>query len=140
MLAGEFADEFFLAGRLIFGVPLFLFGVYHFMEHDNLTDYAAAHGVPMASFNVIATAVMLLLGSAGLILGVYPVVAAGMLAVFFLVVTAFMHRFWEEEDPEQREHEMVNFLKNIMLLGTSLIFIALSGTDWSYAINVGFFV
>lgn len=140
MLDGGTAAEFFLFGRILFGLPLFYFGLYHFTEHENLTDYAAAHGVPMASFNVIATGVMLAIGSAGLVLGVYPVVSAGMLAVFFLVVTAFMHRFWEEDDPEQREHEMVNFLKNVTLLGVAIMFIGLAATDWAYAINAGMFI
>jgi len=140
MLGGSPAAEFFLLGRLFFGLPLLFFGIYHFMEYDNLTDYAAANGVPMASFNVIASGVMLILGSAGIILGVYPVLAAGMLAVFLVVVTAYMHRFWEENDTEQREHEMVNFLKNITLLGVSVMFIGLAGMDWSYAINAKLFV
>ena len=45
---------------------------------------------------------MLVLGGLGIILGIYPVIAAGMLAVFFIGVTPTMHDFWNAPEDEQQ--------------------------------------
>jgi len=75
--------------------------------------------------------VILVLGGLGIVFGVYPVVAAGMLAVFFLVVTPFMHDFWAVTE-DQRQGEMTHFLKNVELLGASLIVLVIAGETWGY--------
>ena len=48
-----------------------------------------------------------------------------------------MHDFWSVDDPEQRQAEMTNFLRNATLFGIALVFIALNGTAWPYALIVG---
>ena len=35
-------------------------------------------------------------------------------------VTLQMHRFWEEADPQKRQGEMINFMKNVALVGAAL--------------------
>jgi Pyruvate/2-oxoacid:ferredoxin oxidoreductase gamma subunit len=35
-------------------------------------------------------------------------------------VTLQMHRFWEEADGQKRQAEMVNFMKNMALVGAAL--------------------
>lgn len=37
----------------------------------------------------------------------------------------------------QRQAEMTNFLKNASLFGAALVFVALSGNAWPYALNLG---
>lgn len=44
---------------------------------------------------------------------------------------------WLVDDPEQRQAEMTHFLKNVTLFGAALVFVALSGTIWPYALSVG---
>ncbi|SEP09004.1 hypothetical protein SAMN04487948_113115 [Halogranum amylolyticum] len=59
------------------------------------------------------------------------------IALFFLGVTPVMHDFWSVDDPQQRQAEMTNFLKNATLFGAALVLVALSGTAWPYALNIG---
>ena len=92
--------------------------------------------MPAARFGVIASGILLLLGGLGIILGVYPIIAAGMLAVFFVLVTPVMHDFWAAPEAEQQD-EMVDFIKNVELLGASLVFLVLGGETWAYALNIG---
>ena len=125
-----------LVGRLLFGGLLAFQGLNHFMNTDEMAGYAGSKGVPAARFGVIASGVMLLLGGLGILLGVYPIIAAGMLAVFFVLVTPVMHDFWAAPEEEQ-QNEMVNFIKNVELLGASLVFLALGGETWGYALNIG---
>ncbi len=44
---------------------------------------------------------------------------------------------WTVEDPEQRQSEMTDFLKNATLFGAALVLVAFCGTAWPYALNIG---
>lgn len=124
-----------LAGRLLFGGLLIYQGFNHFVATEMMAGYASSKGVPAATFGVVASGVVLVLGGLGIVLGVYPVVAAGMLAVFFLLVTPFMHNFWAVPEDQQQD-EMTHFFKNIELLGASLLVLVLAGEPWGYALNI----
>jgi uncharacterized membrane protein YphA (DoxX/SURF4 family) len=125
-----------LGGRVLFGGFLAFAGLNHFMNAGEMSEYASQKGVPMAGFGVITTGTMLVLGGLGILLGMYPVIAAGMVATFFVAVTPIMHDFWAVPE-EQHEDELTNFLKNIELLGAALVFLALGDQVWGFALNIG---
>ncbi|MEZ3116925.1 DoxX family protein [Halobaculum sp. MBLA0147] len=127
-----------LVGRVAFGGFLAFAGLNHFLNADQMTGYAASKGIPAPGFGVIASGAMLVLGGLGVLLGVYPVLAAGTLATFFVVATPTMHDFWAVSDAE-RQSEFTNFTKNVELLGASLVFLALGGQEWAFALGVGVF-
>lgn len=99
---------FLLIGRILFGGVLAYIGLSNFTDSSEMAEYAQSKGVPAASFGVIVSNVLLVLGGVGILLGVYPMIAAGMVAVFFLLVTPMMHDFWAVP-AEQRENEMAHF-------------------------------
>jgi len=45
-----------------------------------------------------------------------------------------MHAFWSDHDPMQRQIDIVNFGKNIGLLGSSLMFLAVP-RPWPYSVE-----
>jgi uncharacterized membrane protein YphA (DoxX/SURF4 family) len=125
-----------LVGRLLFGGFLAFAGLNHFLNAGEMSEYAAAKGVPAAGFGVVASGVLLVGGGLGLLVGAYPVLSAGMIATFFLVVTPVMHDFWAVPE-DQQEEELTNFLKNAELFGAALVFLALGDQVWGFALNVG---
>jgi uncharacterized membrane protein YphA (DoxX/SURF4 family) len=125
-----------LGARVLFGGVLAFSGLNHFLNTAEMTEYAAAKGVPAAGLGVITSGTMFVLGGLGLALGVYPVVSAGMLATTLLVVTPMMHDFWAVPE-EETETELTQFLKNSALFGASLVFLALGDQAWGFAVNVG---
>ena len=127
----------FLVGRLVFGVLLGFMGLNHFTGLDGMSGYAAAKGIPAPRLAVIGSGLMLIAGGLAIALGVYPLVGAAAIALFFLGVTPVMHDFWTVDDPEQRQSEMTDFLKNATLFGAALVLVAVSGTAWPYALNIG---
>lgn len=127
----------FLVGRLVFGAVLGFMGLGHFTGLDGMSGYADAKGIPAPRLAVIVSGLMLIVGGLAIALGVYPLLGAAAIALFFLVVTPVMHDFWTVDDPEQRQSEMTNFLKNATLFGAALVLAALSGTTWPYALNIG---
>ena len=126
----------FLLGRVLFGAVLAFMGVNHFLNVDGMTGYADAKGLPAPRLAVVFSGGMLLFGGLGVAVGAYPTLAAGAIALFLLVSTPTMHDFWAVPE-EQQQAEMTNFLKNVALLGGALVFLALSGSTWPYAVGIG---
>jgi uncharacterized membrane protein YphA (DoxX/SURF4 family) len=130
--------EFMLVGRILLGV-LFLYNGYnHFADYEGRVGYSEYKGIPAPSLSVISSGVVLVLGSLGVILGVYPVISAGALAVFLIVATPLFHNFWAATG-EDRQNELNHFLKNVGLLGGTLVLLSTGGDAWTYAVGIGLF-
>ena len=110
-----------LAGRAIFGGYFLYSGLNHFLKQDMLTEYARAKGVPAPAAAVAGSGLLLLAGGLSILTGTRPKMGAGLIATFLLGVSPQMHAFWNESEPERRMHEMVNFTKNMALVGATLI-------------------
>lgn len=109
-----------LLGRIIFGGYFLSSGINHFLETQMMSGYAASKGVPMPTIAVLVAGALIVAGGALVLLG-YKVRWAAWLIILFLVpVTFMMHNFWAV-DPEMKQSEMINFMKNIGLIGASLM-------------------
>ena len=125
-----------LVGRVLLGGVLAFMGLNHFFQTDGMAGYAEAKGVPFPRAAVLFSGGQLAFGGVLLAVGAYPVLAAGALASFFVVVTPMMHDFWAVPE-DQVQDEMTGFLKNVGLLGASLLVLALAGQEWAYAVGLG---
>lgn len=123
-----------LAGRLLFGGLLAFMGLNHFRNLESLSAYTESQGIPMPRAAVIGTGLLLAGGGLSIALGAYPMIGTALLVVFFLGVTPTMHGFWEVDDPQQRQQEMNDFLKNLSLLGGSLVLLAISHLQWPFTV------
>lgn len=110
----------FLLGRLIFGGFFLYNGINHLQQRKHLAQYAQAKHVPMPDAAVAGSGIALIIGGASLLLGVKPKLGAAAIAGFLLGVSPVMHDFWKAEDPNQRQNDMINFMKNMALLGGAL--------------------
>jgi|HubBroStandDraft_5_1064220.scaffolds.fasta_scaffold16467_3 putative oxidoreductase len=66
-------------------------------------------------------------------LGVLPRLSALVLAGTLVPTTLAGHRFWEQEDPEERARQRIHFLKNVTIMGGLLIAAADTGGSPSLA-------
>jgi uncharacterized membrane protein YphA (DoxX/SURF4 family) len=110
-----------LAGRVIFGGYFLYNGINHFLNRKMLADYARSKDVPAPDLAVTASGLLILAGGISILAGVQPKIGAGLITTFLLGVSPQMHAFWKEEDPQQHMNEMVNFTKNMALVGASLL-------------------
>ncbi len=111
----------FLLGRLLYGGYFVYNGINHlFLNPDALTGYAGSKGVPEPQVAVSGTGVMMLLGGTSVLLGYQPKIGTVLIMTFLLGVSPQMHDFWAIEDPGQRMNDMVNFTKNMALVGATL--------------------
>jgi len=107
-------------GRTIFGGYFAYNGVNHLQHRDGMGQYAAAKGVPKPELAVQATGALLLAGGLSVAAGLKPRQGLAALIAFLIPVSLQMHRFWEEQDGQQRQSEMINFTKNMALVGAAL--------------------
>jgi uncharacterized membrane protein YphA (DoxX/SURF4 family) len=82
---------------------------------------ATQAGVPFANILVPAAAVMAAVGALSILLGFHARVGAWLLIAFLVPVTFTMHAFWTVSDPTMHAIQLANFMKNISLIGASLM-------------------
>jgi uncharacterized membrane protein YphA (DoxX/SURF4 family) len=127
-------DILLLIGRLLFG-GLFLYnGINHFINRAGMTGYAAYKGVPMAGVSIVASGAWLVIAGLSVMLGFRPEIGLVMTALFLAGVTPVMHNFWVATDPNARLADMINFHKNMALLGAALMMLALP-RPWAFSIG-----
>lgn len=125
----------FLFGRLLFGGFFLYNGINHFKELKGMSQYARSKNVPQPDLAVMASGAALIVGGASLLLGVKPKLGAAAIAGFLAGVSPVMHNFWEQTDPQQRQTEMIQFSKNMALLGSSLALMSVN-EPWPASVPV----
>ncbi len=127
-------EVLFLVGRVVVGGYYLMNAFNHFTKWDMLTKYAESKNVLLAKWAVLFSGLLLLLGGASVLTGVLPQVGVLLLAVFLLGVSFKMHAFWAVPE-EQKMMEMVNFTKNMALLGSALMWLAVQ-TPWPFSLGL----
>jgi len=114
----------FLLGRLIFGGFFLYNGINHFKERRNMVKYVDQKNVLAPELAVTGTGLALIVGGSSILLGLKPKIGTALVAGFLAAVSPVMHDFWRAEDPGQRTNDMINFSKNMALLGSALALMA----------------
>ena len=123
----------FLIGRIIVGLYYISSGIRHFTHLNMMAGYAGSKGVPIPKLAVPGSGALLVIGGLSLLLGYQPVIGIVAVVLFLIGVSPMMHNFWAVQDPMQKMAEMVNFTKNMALLGSALMFLAIP-QPWMYSV------
>jgi putative oxidoreductase len=122
----------FLAGRILFALFHLSSGVNHFKSLGPYSQYAGSKGVPAPKAAIIGSGLLLIIGGLSILLGYAPLIGIAALVLFYLGVTPVMHNFWAAS-PEHKQAEMINFMKNVALLGATLMFTAIP-RPWPFSV------
>ncbi len=126
----------FLIGRIVLGAYYIYNGVFmHWGKHAMLTAYTRSVKVPAAGFAVAATGLMLTLGGLSIMLGVYPKIGVALIVAFLVPVAFMMHNFWTMTDPQMKNMQKIQFMKNIALAASALIMLAIP-TPWPWSLGL----
>jgi putative oxidoreductase len=124
----------FLIGRIIVGIYYTYSGVRQFTNLNMMSGYAGSKGVPAPKLAVAGSGTLLIVGGLSILLGFHPLIGV-ICVILFLVPTSFMmHNFWAVQDPMHKMSEMVNFTKNMALVGSALMFLAIP-EPWLYSVG-----
>jgi hypothetical protein len=80
--------------------------------------------------------------SVSIALGIWPDLGALMMAVFVVPAAWYFHRFWEVEDPNQKQAQTMFFYRNVIILGACLMlfgFFASVGDALRFAVTGSLF-
>jgi putative oxidoreductase len=114
-----------LVGRILFSFIFIMTIMGHFSQQD--ISFAAAAGVPLASFAVPVSGIIAFLGGLSIAFGYKAKWGAWLIVLFLVPITLMMHNFWAAPDKMTAQMQMAMFIKNISILGGALM-IAYFGT------------
>jgi putative oxidoreductase len=113
-------DVVFLIGRILFVVLFVSSGVFNHFSRSGV-EYARMYGAPAPDVLVPLSGGAIVLGSAMVVLGIFADLGALILAAFLIPTSYYMHAYWKETDPQAKQGQQVNFLKNVSMLGGALV-------------------
>ena len=89
-----------------------------------VAGYMAKEGVPAPQVMLAGAIVFLIAGSLSVILGYKARIGATLLLVFLFLATYYFHDFWTLSDPQARQEQMIQFMKNLSMMGAMLFIVA----------------
>lgn len=93
-------------------------------QFDSVAGYMASEGVPYPRVMLAGAIAFLIVGGLSVVVGYQARIGAALLLAFLVLATYFFHDFWTLDDPTARQQQMIQFLKNLSLMGTMLFLIA----------------
>jgi putative oxidoreductase len=116
-----------LLGRLLLGVYFILPGIQKITNYEMMSQYMAKHDVPLISILLPITIVLQILCGIAVIVGFKGRAAAYVLAGLTLIISIYMHNFWNLPEGSDLAHETQNFFKNMGIMA-GLLVLAARGT------------
>jgi uncharacterized membrane protein YphA (DoxX/SURF4 family) len=128
-----------LIGRALFALYFLYTGAgFHIAKTKMAEGYARSMGFPIPAIAGWPTGIWMVVGGFSLGLGIWPDIGALMIAVFAIVAAAYFHRFWDLDDPMQKQTQQQLFGRNLIIVSACLVmfaFFAASGDALRYAIT-----
>ena len=120
-----------VVGRL-FIVTIFLMSAVgnKIPQFSGVAQYMASEGVPAPQVMLAGAILFLIAGGLSILLGFYARAGAVLLFIFLVLATYFFHDFWTFEG-EAAQNQMIQFMKNLSMMGTMLFIMAVGSGPWS---------
>jgi putative oxidoreductase len=96
-------------------------------KFDDVAALMKSQGIPQPQVMLAGAILFLIAGSLSIILGYKARIGAGLLFVFLVLATYYFHDFWNVTNPlkqQLKQEQMIQFMKNLSLMGTMLFVIA----------------
>ena len=115
-----------LIGRLLI-VAIFLLAAVgqKIPKFSDTAAYMASEGVPVPKIMLVGAILFLIAGGLSVAAGFKARIGATLLLIFLLLATYYFHDFWTiTEDPQAKQEQMIQFMKNASMMGAMLLVIA----------------
>jgi putative oxidoreductase len=91
---------------------------------NRVAEIMASAGIPAPQLMLVGAIVFLIAGSLSVIVGYQARIGAGLLLVFLLLATYYFHHFWSIDDAQAKQEQLIQFMKNLSMMGAMLLVIA----------------
>lgn len=112
-----------LLGRILLSAIFLVSGFGKIGDWSGTAGYMTAQGMPAVPFFLFMAIVFELAGGVSILIGFKARWGALMLIVFLIPATLIFHAFWAVE-PDEFRMQMINFLKNLAIMGGLLQILA----------------
>ncbi len=114
-----------VVGRVMLCTIFLLAAVANKIPHfSDVAEVMAKAGIPAPQVMLVGAIAFLIAGSLSVILGYRSRIGASLLLVFLILATYYFHAFWSLSDPKAQQEQMVQFMKNLGLMGAMVLIIA----------------
>ena len=124
---------FALLGRIMIAT-IFLMSAFgnKIPKFNDVVAYMTAEGVPQPKILLAGAIAFLILGSISVVLGYRARTGAFLLLIFLAAATYYFPDFWKlaPDDPDFK-NQMIQFMKNLSLMGTMVFLMANGPGPWS---------
>jgi len=120
-----------LLGRFLLGIYFIVPGVQKITQYEFMTHYMAKHSVPFIDVLLPITIILQILLGLIVIFGLKTKLAAFILAGMTLVISLYMHNFWNLPEGADVLHETQNFFKNMGIMAGLLVLSARGAGQFS---------
>ncbi|MFT6736019.1 MAG: putative oxidoreductase [Kangiellaceae bacterium] len=118
-------------GRTLLGLYFIVPGLQKIGNYEFMSQYMAKHGVPMVDVLLPVTIVLQLLLGVALIIGFKTKPSAFLLAGMTLVISLYLHSFWNLPEGGNVQHETQNLIKNMAIMAGLLVLSARGAGQFS---------
>jgi len=129
-VAADWGSALWLLGRILIGAIFVHSGFEKLMNLDGFAASLAKGGLPFSSEQAPVGAVVEFVGGLAIVLGLGTRYAALLMIAFTIVATLIAHRFWAAP-PDQRHMQVVQFAKNVAIIGGFLLVFVTGGGHFS---------
>ncbi len=112
-----------IVGRALLGLYFIVPGITKITGWAAMSSYMEQHGVPLIPVLLILTIILQIGGGACLVIGYRTRLMAFLLAGLTLLISLFMHDFWNVYEGTDQGHETQNFIKNLAIMA-GLLYVA----------------
>ena len=113
-----------IIGRILLG-GFFIWSAFgHFIGLKQRAAYARSKNVPLPTTSVAFSGLLFLIGGLGILFGFHVGISAIILAITMVIITFWMHQFWNVADPMHKANEEIAFSKNLAIIGALLMLVA----------------
>jgi putative oxidoreductase len=106
-----------LIGRLLICHIFLLSGITKVVNWSGTEEAMARHGMFAVPLFLVGAIAFELGGGLSLLLGYRARLGALALLLFLIPTTLVFHNFWAAVDPKEHQEQLINFMKNVALMG-----------------------
>jgi putative oxidoreductase len=120
-----------LLGRFLLGAYFIIPGVQKITQYEFMIQYMTKHSVPFIDVLLPVTIIFQILLGLLIIFGFKTKLSAFLLAAITLLISMYMHNFWDLPEGSDVVHETQNFFKNMAIMAGLLVLSARGAGEFS---------
>lgn len=125
-------ERFAVLGRLLIAQIFLMAGTFKFLSWSDTAATMEQHGIPLIPLALPAAALTEIIGGLMILIGFKARLGALFLFLFLIPTTLLFHNFWAFDDAQERQMQMINFMKNLAIMGGLWMIVCLGAGGMSF--------